>query len=137
MPKLLQLFSVNFSNVYSVDSGGAFNFNLDLQSHVSLGSVVLTEQGILDAMLRLKTNKSRGPDNMPPSLYKNCANSLSRPITQIFNLSLKLGRFPTRWKCSSIAKISVLGKLFERMVCVVLTEEFKNYLSVNQHGFME
>lgn len=99
--------------------------------------------------------KGSGPDNIPPKLLRRCAGSLCFPLSVIFNLSLRTGIFPTRWKTSYITPIfkagarkkienyrgisiqATLGKLFESMVCTILTKNVKQILSVFHHGFVE
>ena len=114
----------------------------------------LNENCILEALNKIDKRKSCGPDNIPPVFVKNCANSLVNPLSHIFNTSLKLGRFPEKWKPSyivpifksgarnnienyrGIAILCTFGKIFESLVTNFLTQQLSNLISPSQHGLM-
>ena len=48
----------------------------------------------------LEVNKGAGDDAIPPVFFKSCKFIFARILWCIFNLSLKSGVFPTRWKSS-------------------------------------
>ena len=104
---------------------------------------------------RLKTNKSSGPDGIPPMVLKNCRSSLSTPLSRLYHLSYSSGSFPSAWKLANvqpvpkkgsrsdpsnyrpIAVTSILAKVMER----IIKQNLMDYLESNglihdsQYGF--
>ena len=61
-------------------------------------------------MLReLNPNKSKGPDNIGGLLLKNCAQSISYPLSILFNISFRTGSFPTEWKMVNVVPVCKKG----------------------------
>lgn len=89
-----------------------------------------------------------------PLFLKKCSDTFCTPLLRIFNLSLTIG-FLVRWKGSyvvpifksgsrsdvecyrGIAILPTFGKLFESIVCGILTEKFEGVISLSQHGFVK
>lgn len=154
------LFANFFSNVY-VDENNLPTHENELHgdepeiNKVNLGFIQLKSEDVLAALQSLRVNKGSGPDVVTPLVVKKCACSLVTPLTFIFNYSLKVGVFPTRWKTSyiipifksgsrlkvenyrGIAILPTLGKLFECLVCQILTSQIRQFISPKQHGFMK
>jgi hypothetical protein len=65
-----------------------FDMDLAILHHFPGG--ILTEQEILDQLKILNVNKPAGPDGVSPRLLKDIADSISKPLTQIFNMSLSI-----------------------------------------------
>jgi len=40
-------------------------------------------------LLKLQEDKAQGPDNIHPAVLRNCADTLSKPLSMIFNKSLQ------------------------------------------------
>lgn len=115
----------------------------------------LSERRVLDALLRIDTSKSNGSDDMTPSLLRHCAHTLARPLTLIFNKSIRSMVFPTRWKTShvtaihksgsrtdiknyrGIAILPTIGKLFEHLINEQLAPYIQQRLHGQQHGFVQ
>ncbi|RYE05026.1 MAG: hypothetical protein EOP33_07750, partial [Rickettsiaceae bacterium] len=115
----------------------------------------LSNNFILDELLNIDTSKGIGPDGIHPLVLKNCASSLSDPLSIIFNESLRLGRFPNQWKSYSvrpifkkgarsdvenyrcIAKLPTVAKFFERIITLKLKNIIGHHIIPQQHGFME
>ncbi|XP_062541607.1 uncharacterized protein LOC134209633 [Armigeres subalbatus] len=109
--------------------------------------LVITNDSIIAASKKLKSSTGCGPDGIPSVVIKRCAESLVRPLTAVFNLSLTSGVFPVCWKQSyvfpvfkkgckrtvsnyrGIAALCAVSKLFELIVPL-------HYISNDQHGFM-
>jgi len=53
---------------------------------------------VYHVLLSLNPNKSKGFDNLPNRLLKNCAQSLATPFSLLFNFILATSHFPTAWK---------------------------------------
>ena len=60
--------------------------------------VIISVDDTLSALRKFKTNRSTGPDNIPAWVLNEHANSLTSPVTSIFNCSLREGVLPTVWK---------------------------------------
>ncbi len=56
-------------------------------------------------MLKIKTFKSYGPDNIPNRVIKDFAYELADPVCFIFNTSLTTSEFPHIWKDALITPI--------------------------------
>ena len=115
----------------------------------------VTEKTVHSELRKLKRKKSTGIDDIPPSVLKDAANVLAKPLTRIINLSLQTGVFPTDWKVSKITPIhksnaidcienyrpiSVIpsiSKIIERVTHSQLSEylESNNLISDCQFGF--
>jgi hypothetical protein len=97
---------------------------------------------------QLKTfqrKKATGVDDLPTSLLKDCASSISSPICHIVNLSIKTGTVPLLWKTAKltpvfkagdpvkpesyrpISVLPALSKILERAV----HSQFSEYLECN------
>lgn len=106
------------------------------------------------AIASLKPKKSRGPDGLPPYIFKACQELLSPVLTQLFNLCVANLEFPSRWKVSKIcpilkkgdtsmvenyrpvALLSTPAKIFERLLYERILAHVKPFLTLRQHGFM-
>ena len=99
-----------------------------------LQDITINPAIVKDILEDLNPNKANGPDGISNRILKECASSLSGPLSIIFNKSLKLGIFPEIWKdavVSSIFKkgdrqskanyrpislLTCISKVFERIV---------------------
>lgn len=153
---ICDLFCDFFSNVYVPDSSfSTFQSNFfNVKPFSPIGRIIIPDYDVLRGLLTLTNNTSSCPDGIPNTCLVNCAQSLYRPLSYIFNRSLDDGIFPDLWKTSLIRPIfksgsrnnidnyrgicilSPIGKLFESLVTDVLTAHFKPYISSRQHGFM-
>ena len=70
-----------------------------------LSEAQVTEQEVLKILNTLKINKSSGPDQIPNKLLKMSALLIAKPLANLFNKSLKLGKFPSSWKKACITPI--------------------------------
>ena len=104
-------------------------------------------------MLLLQPTNSYGPDGIPNSLLKYCYNTLAKPLTILFNASLRLGYFPNLWKSSyliplhksgsktnasnyrGIAKLNAIPKLFEKLITDIVSYNVSSIIDCRQHGF--
>lgn len=110
---------------------------------------------LLDSLESVDTSKGNGPDDISPMLLKVCSVGLAPPLHRIFNLSLSTESFPTRWKKSyvkpifksgsrsdvrnyrGVAILPTFGKLFESIVCHLISDRMSTFISSVQHGFMK
>ena len=54
---------------------------------------------------KLKVTKAKGPDDIPPWIYKEFCDILSRPMASIVNCSMREGYVPTLWKTANITSL--------------------------------
>ncbi|XP_060536648.1 uncharacterized protein LOC132708341 [Cylas formicarius] len=113
----------------------------------------ISEDQIRIQLSKLDINKGHGPDNLPPILFKSCAESLVQPLFIIYNKSLSEGQFPTIWKCAKVIPVhksgskvdvtnyrpisipSVPGKMLEAIITNELFFKLKHALGDTQHDF--
>jgi hypothetical protein len=60
-------------------------------------------------LLKLKIDKSPGPDELYPMILKECADSLAEPLTKIFQTFFVEGHSPADWKMAEICPIFKKG----------------------------
>ena len=60
--------------------------------------IPVTEIEVKDIIKSLKNENSSGYDGISNNILKYCVNEISKPLTYIFNLSLRRGVFPDRFK---------------------------------------
>jgi hypothetical protein len=112
---------------------------------------------VFDGLTQLKLDPTSGTDSIPALFLNLCRYFLTYPLTypvhKLFSLSLKTGIFPSLWKSSyvlpiwkaggrsiisnyrPISKLSVLPKLFEKLIEPKLSDILKHTLINEQHGF--
>ena len=119
-------------------------------------NIVITFQDVKDQMQLIDTNKSYGPDCIPPILIKEGGDPMCTVLLTLFNFSLNARVFPDVWKQANvlplfkkddqsdvknyrpISILSVVIKVFEKIVFKYIY----NHLHVNfilspmQSGFL-
>ena len=118
-------------------------------------SVEITRGHVEQLLRATDTRKATGPDNVSPHVLKKCAHELSGPLTMIFNACLRENKWPTIWKEARVVPVhkknsrsdpqnyrpisllSVVGKVFERILAQTITEHLDDngLLSHKQFGF--
>jgi len=59
--------------------------------------IVVDEEKVRSKLLALKEDKAQGPDDIHPAVLKNCADTVAKPLSIIFNKSLQEGTVPQAW----------------------------------------
>jgi hypothetical protein len=116
--------------------------------------IQLEEETVEQGILALHTQKSPGSDRVSPLFLKKILLGVKKPLAVLFNLSLLSGVFPCVWKESyvvplfksgdkrnisnyrGISILSAIPKLFEKLVCDVVTPIIRPSISDEQHGFV-
>lgn len=78
---------------------------LPLATDSVLDSILISAQDIKDVLENLDEKKACGPNHSSPRLLKAGATILSRPLSIVFNRSLRQGYFPSLWKDGYITPI--------------------------------
>ena len=122
-----------------------------------LGQLFVTPEMIAKKIKKMKDNKSRGIDGIPPKLLKEIVEQISTPLTKLFNLSLEEGIVPSEWKEANITPLfkkgsrnkpehyrpvslaSVACKLFETLMRDHMVEFLVKHKLINtsQQGFLK
>lgn len=152
---ITNLFADFFKSVYLMVGNPNIQVENKALSHNITSSIQLDELSVRKALTNVKITKGCGPDGIPSIFVRNCASSLAVPLTMIFNSSMQLGVFPKRWKTSyispifksgkrnnienyrGIAKLSVIPKLFEKIITEILQFQTRQLISNAQHGFIK
>ena len=110
----------------------------------TLECITVSEEEVLDQIRILNGNKSYGPDGISPKFIKIAENSLVKPLTRLYNLSLSLGKVPNLWKQANViplhkkeskhilgnycpvSLLSILGKILERIVFKHVYNHFRD-----------
>ena len=53
----------------------------------------------------MDANKATGPDNIPVRLLKETVDVIASSLCNLFNKSIRLGKFPTEWKTANVCPI--------------------------------
>ena len=151
-PEISNMFAVFFKNIYK-KTGNATGCMSEDVGFTNTCMLRFTGDAVLRGLLNLEVDKGSGPDEIPNSFLKQFAEDLLFPITEIFNLSLSSGHFPTFWKIShvipiykdgdrceisnyrGICIISAIPKLFEKLVYDRISLDIFPYIADEQHGF--
>lgn len=152
---IANLFSSYFSSVYKerINPNTIFlSYNV-IESPCSIIKLYIELLDVFHELENLSYKTAIGPDGLSPIFLLNCRFVIAHPITYIFNSSIKKGSFPSLWKSNfvypifkkgnrslvsnyrPISIISILPKIFSKILTSKITPLFKNILVLQQHGF--
>ena len=108
--------------------------------------VPIDEPSVLNAIKQLKNGTALGPDKISTMQIKDAADSIWKPLTIVFNSSLKYGTFPNFWKLAKVAPIFKSGSkrdgnnyrptsvisVFSRMLEKIVHDQLSGYLISNK-----
>lgn len=111
--------------------------------------------GAIHAVLQqMDLSKGMGADMVPPSVMRNCADTLAKPLHLLFTKSLTNVTYPNQWKIGQITPIFKSGKkcdvqnyrgvnvmpnvakVFEKVLYNQLRLIIMPRINKNQHGFL-
>lgn len=154
--EIVNFFKSHFSSVYKpniLNSYNITNFNELDNSLFCLNSINISIMDVFNEFWYINQNQSLGPDGISARFLKETSFILSPIITYLFNKSLTTGIFPDKWKFSfitpifkkgnksfvsnyrPISKISIIPKIFSKLVNNKIFPLCENILSNEQHGF--
>ena len=149
-----------FSNVFITEPNHPDTIpklDIPLIAATPMKTLTVHKYTIHEQLLKLKTDKSPGPDNIHPRILKETADSISSSLCTLFNLSLNQGIIPNDWQCSIVTAIHKKGnksltsnyrpisltciscKIMESLIRNHIMEYFhtNNLFSSKQFGFIK
>lgn len=145
-----------FSSVFTAEPAGPVPFVEPVQVVSPCVDKMVKECDVLNLLQDLDVNKSPGPDGLHPKALKELAQTITKPLTKIFNLSLSTGKVPDVWKVGNITALfrkgdkalpgnyrpvsltSVACKILEKIIRSLMVDHMKinNLFSDRQFGFI-
>ena len=106
-----QLLVDYFSSVFTTEPNGEAMPEFPEQKYDEvLDDIKIDEEMVKKKLKKLKKNKSPGPDNIHPRVLNELADSISYPLSIIFETSLKNKALPDEWKHANVCAIFKKGK---------------------------
>ena len=149
--EIANLFNKHFYDQFSDSS--TYEIDIDFSNDLFL-DFSIDGRIICNSLRELNPNKSKGPDNIGGLLLKNCAQSISYPLSILFNISFRTGSLPTEWKMANIVPVykkgdkncienyrpiyltCIVSKIFEKCIMDELLSHCKELINDSQHGFL-
>ena len=103
---------------------------------------------------KIKSNKSCGPDNITPKIFKLSAPALAVPMTNLLNHCIATSGWPNEWKLSNVTPVfkkgdallvsnyrpisilTAIPKIMEKVMFDQLYDAFQPVFSPNMSGFL-
>ena len=107
------------NNVNPIDSHRKEQVISEPRNYESLNTMngsldfAIGEQEVLEASKKLKNNKSNADDIIKNEMIKSALPILKKQIVDIFNIILKLGKFPCSWTQGIIVTVHKQGSKFD------------------------
>lgn len=151
--EIAEFFGSFFSEVYMVSKPRNF-VNITQDHQVDIGNILFSQNEVLLELLTLRESNDSGMDNIASIFLKRCADVLSEPLCNLFNISLSKGIYPKVWKNNfiipihksgdvknvknyrPILKCSHIPKLFDKLLHLKISPHFSSVLMAEQHGFI-
>ena len=86
-----------------------FSLEVETQTGCRIDSINVNPPAVFSILKSLDSSKATGPDGFGNNLLKQCASSLSVPISIIAKLSFDTGIFPQNWKIANVVPIFKKG----------------------------
>ena len=145
------LFATYFASVYTHST--TFHQTSENSDVKVISDNLFSEKEVMTICKDLKINKSKGPDGLPPLLFKKICLSIPHSLCQLYRKILQTGIFPDLWKQAVVIPIfkkssksdvtnyrpvsllSIPSKIFEHILFKKIYEHCAEYLHVSQYGF--
>ena len=149
--EIANLFNQHFYNQFSECS--SYDIDIDF-SHGPFMDLSFDVTTIYDILKQINPNKSQGPDNISGRVLKNCAMSISYPLTILCNICFRTGSLPDEWKTANVVPVhkkgdkncvenyrpisltSIVSKIFERCIRDEIYTHCRDRIHDTQHGFL-
>ena len=73
----------------------------------------VTEEGVLNLLLKLNPAKACGPDSIPARILKELAHEIAPYLVSIFQRSLDTGKVPKDWRMVNVTAIFKKGEKYK------------------------
>jgi len=103
------IFNNFFGSVFTTDDGSDAKIERRAEESCNLSNVSFIPADVFVILKRLKPSTSTGPDGLPNVLLKNCAATLSVPLSHICDTSFKDNCLPASWKLAHVIPIHKKG----------------------------
>ena len=146
-----------FESVFTQEPAGDVPVLHARNGDTALRDCEFTIEDVKEQMIKLKHDKSPGPDGIHPCILSLCADEMAKPMFIIYKKSLEEGRLPREWKTARVVPIfkkgskkspgnyrpvsltSIPCKMMEALIrkSILKHAEDLELLSKDQHGFMK
>ena len=144
-----------FHSVFTDDSNQNDMPVFEPRTQKLLSHIEVSEDQMERALKSLKIDKSPGPDGLHPRVLKEVATEIAKPLTILFNTTIRTGKIPKAWKVAEVRPLfkkgnktspgnycpvsltAIVCKLFESFVREALYNHLvdNKLLSIHQFGF--
>ena len=97
------LFNEFFFDQFSLES--KYDIEIGMESNDRFFDVNFHELDILLLLKDINPSKTSGPDGIHGMVLKNCASTLAKPLTIMFNISFVTGSIQNEWKLVSVVPV--------------------------------
>ena len=146
----------HFSSVFTEEPTGPIPEPNKQRYTSPLNTMHITEDKVLKKLKAIQIAKSPGPDKLHPKLIRELADVLAKPLSIIYNTSLRMRSLPSQWKTANVSAIfkkgdksnannyrpisltSILCRTMESLIREEVIEHMKknNLFSSKQYGFI-
>ena len=105
---IAQCMNAYFSSVFTVEDYGNF-LTPDYVVVKRLENINCSVNEVRRLLLKLKPNKSTGPDNVAPCVLRECGSELPPSLAHILNKLFSSGLLPNEWECADIRPLHKKG----------------------------
>ena len=149
--EIANLFNQHFYNQFSESNSYDIDINFSDDPFLDLSFNTTT---IYNVLKQLNPNKSQGPDNISGRLLKNCAMSISHPLSILFNIFFRIVSLPDEWKIANVVPVHkkgdktcienyrpisltcIVSKILEKCIRDEIHSHCKDRIHETQHGFI-
>ena len=146
-----ELYNKYFCDQFSQKS--SYMYNLE-QNFINNDTYWIKSFQVKGFLRQIKPNKAPGPDGISGHILKHCSETLSFPLSILFNKSYRTGNIPDDWKNANVVPIhkkgpkndvtnyrpvsltSLVMKVFEKCIRDKIYNLCKDKITPNQHGFL-
>ena len=146
-----------FCSVFTKEDTSNIPVPRDMNCNSTLSNVVFEPLDIIKKIEKLKPSSSSGPDNLSTKFLHTFRNSISEPLSIIYNKSMQSGCVPQDWRSANITPIFKKGSKTDpsnfrpisltsvpcKLMESVIKDHIMDHLLTNelilssQHGFMK
>ena len=100
--EIANFFNKHFYDQFSDES--TYDIDIDFTND-PFSDFKFDEFSIFNFLKQINPNKNRGPDDIGGLIIKNCAQSISLPLSILFNITYRTGTIPAEWKVANIVPV--------------------------------